>query len=144
MTCASKQRPRGTLLWELELLPIPEQRWDTISVNFIIELPEAHRYDAVMNIVDFESKWSHFLPTNTTVTTLGAAQLYLTHIWKLHGLSKQVISDQGPQFAAEFTQELYRLLSIKLAATTAYHPQGDSQKESVNQELEQYLHLFVN
>jgi hypothetical protein len=54
------------------------------------------------------------------------------------------VSDRGPQFVAEFTQELYRLLRIKLAATTAYHPQGDGQTERVNQELEQYLRLFVN
>jgi hypothetical protein len=45
---------------------------------------------------------------------------------------------------AEFTRELYGMLGIKLAATTAYHPQGDGQTECVNQELEQYLWLFVN
>jgi hypothetical protein len=44
----------------------------------------------------------------------------------------------------EFTRELYHLLRIKFAATTAYHPQGDGQTEQVNQELEQYLHLFIN
>ena len=44
----------------------------------------------------------------------------------------------------EFTQELYWLLRVKLAATTAYHPQGNRQTEQVNQELEQYLRLFVN
>ena len=52
--------------------------------------------------------------------------------------------DRGPQFVAEFTKELYQLLGIKLAATTAYHPQGDRQMEWVNQELEQYLCLFIN
>src|SRR3979490_17751 len=57
---------------------------------------------------------------------------------------KQVISDRGPQFISEFTCELYRLLGIKLAATTAYHPQADDQTERVNQELEQYLRLFIN
>ena len=41
-------------------------------------------------------------------------------------------------------RELYHLLGIKLAATTAYHPQGDGQIKRVNQELEQYLCLFVN
>jgi Chromo (CHRromatin Organisation MOdifier) domain len=55
-----------------------------------------------------------------------------------------IVSDRGPQFVAEFTQELYRLLGIKLAPTMAYHPQGDGQMERVNQELEQYLQLFVN
>jgi hypothetical protein len=54
------------------------------------------------------------------------------------------VSDRGPQLIVEFTRELYRLLGIKLAATTAYHPQGDRHTERVNQELEQYLRLFVN
>ena len=72
------------------------------------------------------------------------AQLYLQHIWKHHGLPKKVVLDRGPQFVAEFTKELYQILRIKLAATTAYHPQGDGQTERVNQELEQYLHLFTN
>jgi hypothetical protein len=52
--------------------------------------------------------------------------------------------DRGPQFVVEFMKELYRLLGIKLAATTAYHPQGDGQTERVNQELEQYLRIFIN
>ncbi len=39
--------------------------------------------------------------------------------------------------------EVYRLLGITLAKTTAYHPQADGQTEQVNQELEQYLRLFV-
>ena len=55
-----------------------------------------------------------------------------------------MVSDRGPQFVAEFTKELYRLLGIKLAATTAYHPQGDRQTEQVNQELEQYLRPPIN
>ena len=97
-----------------------------------------------MNVVDSVSKVSHFIPTHTTITALGAARLFLTHIWKLHGLPKQVVSDQGPQFVAELMRELYRLLSIRLAATMAYHLQGDGQMERVNQELEQYLCLFVN
>jgi hypothetical protein len=42
-----------------------------------------------------------------------------------------------------FTTEVYRLLGIKAAKTTAYHPQADGQTERVNQELEQYLRLFV-
>ena len=56
----------------------------------------------------------------------------------------QVVSDRGPQFVAEFTRELYQLLRVKLAATTMYHPQGDRQMERINQEPEQFFHLFIN
>ena len=41
-------------------------------------------------------------------------------------------------------RELYRTLGVKLAATMAYHPQGDGQAEQINQELEQFLQLFIN
>src|SRR6202161_2795646 len=44
----------------------------------------------------------------------------------------------------EFMKELYRILGVKLAATTVYHRQGDGQTEQVNQELEQFLRLFTN
>ena len=88
---------------ELSPLPTPESRWDTISVDFIVELPESHGYDTIMNVIDSMSKVSHFIPTHTTITALGAARLFLTHVWKLHGLLKQVVSDQGLQFVAELT-----------------------------------------
>ena len=74
-----------------------------ISVDFIVELPEAHGLDAVMNVVDSVSKRAHFIPTTTTITALGAMQLYLANVWKLHGLLKQVVSDREPQFVMEFT-----------------------------------------
>jgi hypothetical protein len=113
-------------------------------VDFIVELLDSHRYDAVMNVVDSVGKRAHFIPTNTTITALGAARLFLHNVWKLHGLPHSIVSDQGPQFVAEFTCELYRLLGITLSTTTAYHPQADGQTERINQELEQYLRVFVN
>ena len=82
-----------------------------------------------MNVVDSVSKMSHFILTHTTITALRVAHLFLAHVWKLHRLLRQVVSDRGPQFIVEFMQELYCLLRVKLAATTAYHPQGNGQME---------------
>jgi len=86
----------------------------------------------------------YFIPMHTTVTAEGAARLFLYYIWKLHGLPKCVISNHGPQFVALFTKELYRLLGIRISSSTAWHPQMDGQTECVNQELDQFLRLFVN
>jgi len=97
-----------------------------------------------MVIVNSITKHAHFVSTVTTISAAGAIHLFLNHVWKHHSLLWKVISYRGPQFVAEFTRELYRLLGIKLAATTVYHPQGDGQTEWVNQELEQYLCLFTN
>jgi len=97
-----------------------------------------------MTVVDAVSKRVHFIPTHTTVTAEGAARLFLHYVWKLHGLPKRVISDRGPQFVALFTKELYRLLGIRISSSTAWYPQTDGQMERVNQELDQFLRLFVN
>jgi hypothetical protein len=115
------------------------------SVNSLVdsgvELPKSSGHDTIMIVVNSVVKNAHFVPT---ITAAGTACLYVQNVWRHHGLPQKIVSDRGPQFVAEFTRELYRLLGIKLAATTAYHPQGDKQMERVNQELEQYLRLFVN
>ena len=106
----------------LDPLPIPDKRWDTVSVDFIVELPESDGHDAIMVALDSLGKRGHFIPINTTISAKGSARLFRDNVWKLHGLPTRIISDRGPQFTAEFTKELYRLLGIKPALTTAYHP----------------------
>ena len=119
-------------------------QWDTLSVDFVVELLESSGHDAIMTVVNAVSKRVHFILTHTTVIAEGAARLFLHYVWKLHGLLKRVVSNRGPQFMALFTKELYRLLGIRISSSTAWHPQTDGQTEHVNQELDQFLHLFVN
>jgi len=97
-----------------------------------------------MTVIDSVSKRVYFVPTYTTVIVEEVASLFLHHVWKLHGLPKRVVSDRGPQFVASFTKKLYRLLGIRLSSSIAWHPQTDRQTECINQELDQFLHLFVN
>ena len=139
-TKAIRRPPMG----ELHPLETAQERWDTVSVDFIAELPDAHGFDAIMNVVDTTGKRAHFIPTHTTVTAEGAANIYLREIWKHHGLPRRIVSDRGPQFVAQFMRELLRLLGIHRATSTAYHPQTDGQTERVNQELEQFLRIFVS
>jgi transposase InsO family protein len=81
---------------------------------------------------------------HTAINAEGTALLFFKEVWKHHGTPRVVISDRGPQFVAGFTRKLYKLLGIKLAMLTAYHPQTDSQTAHVNQVLEGYLHTFTN
>jgi hypothetical protein len=129
---------------ELHLMETPFEQWDKVSVDFVVELPNAHGYNMVMNVVDCIRKCAHFIPMNTTITAEGTTCLYLKEVWKHHGLPHSVIFNQGSQFFGEFTHELYCLLGIELTPSMAYHPQTGRQTECVNQEMEQYIHIFTN
>jgi len=54
------------------------------------------------------------------------------------------VSDREPQFVAELTRILNRMLEIEMKLLTVFHPQTDGQTERMNQELEQYLRFFVD
>ena len=72
------------------------------------------------------------------------AKLYRDQVFRLHGIPRKIIHDRGPQFASKFMTKLYKLLGIEGNPSTAYHPQTDGQTERMNQEIEQYLRIFVN
>jgi len=87
---------------------------------------------------------AHFIATTERTSAEGLAKLFRDHVWKLHGLPESVISDRGVQFAAGMMKELNNLLEIQTKLLTAYHPQTDGQIERTNQELEQYLRVFID
>ena len=124
-----------------KLMPnhIPDHHWQIILVDLITKLPQSHSYDAIMVVVDCLSKCAHAILTMSDITASGVAWLFRDHVWKLHGLPEEVISDQGTQFVLNFMHSLSQLLKIKIPASTAYHLQMDGQIEQVNQEVEQFL-----
>jgi transposase-like protein len=81
---------------------------------------------------------------HTTINVEGTALLFLKEVWKHHGTPRVVVSDRGPQFITGFMRKLYKLLRIKLALSTTYHPQTDGWTEHVNQVIEGYLHTFTS
>jgi len=86
----------------------------------------------------------HFIPTTEKTSAEGLARLFRDNVWKLYGLPESIISDRGPQFAAGLMRELNEMLGIKSKLSMAFHPQTDGQTERVNQELEQYLRIFID
>ena len=111
------------------------ERWETISIDLIVELPELVGFDTVMIVVNFVSKRTHVILMYMTVTIEDAIRFLLHNVWKLHSLSTHVVLGRRLQFVTYFTKELYYLLGIKIASYIAWHFQSDRQIEHVNQEL---------
>lgn len=87
---AEHVKPRGLL----QLLPVPSTPWTVVSMDFIEGLPPSNRMNVIMVIVDKFTKYAHFMALSHPFTTLQVAQLYMSNIYKLHGLLEAIISDR--------------------------------------------------
>ena len=143
-TCQRTKAVRHATHGTLRPLPVPNGPWQDISMDFVTGLPESGTYDAVWVVVDRLTKVRHFVPCNSTVDAKQLADLFLTHIFRLHGLPISIVSDRGPQIAARFWQHLCHCLRIEPRLSTAFHPETDGQTERMNAVMEQYLRAYVN
>ena len=123
---------------------IPEKPWSHISADFITKLPLVQGYDSILVLVNRLTKMVHFIPTIEKILVEELARLFRDNIWKLHRLPKSIISDRESQFAAELMRELNKMLGIKSKMSIVFHPQTDGQTKRINQELEQYLRMFID
>ena len=98
-------------------------------VDFITKLLVVAGKDAILVVCDRLSKMTHFVATIEETSAEGLARLFRDNMWKLHGLSESVVSDRGPQFVAELTKELNKILGIETRLLMAFYPQTDRQTE---------------
>jgi hypothetical protein len=62
----------------LQPLPIPEWKWETISMDFITGLPKTTKQnDAIMVVVDKLSKASHFILVNSTCKEIDISNIFM-------------------------------------------------------------------
>ncbi|CAA7041521.1 unnamed protein product [Microthlaspi erraticum] len=100
----------------LQSLPIPEWKWDMITMDFVTGLPACGKLDAIWVIVDRLTKSAHFLA---------------------------IISDRDARFSSSFWRAFQKRLGTKVHMSTAYHPQTDGQSERTIRTLEDLLRTCV-
>jgi hypothetical protein len=98
-TKASPHKPAGLL----QPLPIPDCPWESISVDFITQLPETLRgHTAIITFVDRLTKMVHLVPTTTTIGGKEFSDVFIQTIFSKHGLPLNIVSDRDPRFTSEF------------------------------------------
>jgi hypothetical protein len=145
VSCQSNKSINRLPAGKLQPLPIPNRRWEQVSMDFIGPLNVTKRgNDFILVVVDKLSKMAHFLPCKTTITAPQVAGLFMREIVRHHGMPHSIVSDRDTRFTSHFWRELWNLFGTKLNMSTARHPETDGQTERMNRVLEEILRAYVS
>uniref|UniRef100_A0A8C6PEI6 Gypsy retrotransposon integrase-like protein 1 n=1 Tax=Nothobranchius furzeri TaxID=105023 RepID=A0A8C6PEI6_NOTFU len=131
----TNQSPAGLL----RPLPIPSRPWSHIALDFVTGLPPSKGFSVILSIVDRFSKACHFVPLKSLPSSAVTAELLIRHVFRLHGIPDEILSDRGPQFLSKVWKEFAISLGANVSLSSGYHPQTNGQCERLNQELEAML-----
>ncbi|MGH2510545.1 MAG: hypothetical protein ACRDHZ_24485, partial [Ktedonobacteraceae bacterium] len=145
LTCATTKPILQRRAGLLQPLPIPDRRWDVVTLDFIMPLPVTrNNKNGIVVMVDKLSKMTHIVACNDTITARELADVFVREIVRYHGIPKALVSDRDPRFVSHFWEAVWSLLGTKLKRSTAFHPQTDGQTEEMNKTIETMLRGYVN
>ena len=97
----------------------------------------------MMVVVDTLPKESHFILAKSTYNTNVIENIFMTEIFRLHGLPKERVSGGDVKVTSNFWKSIFSYLGTQLKFITTYHPQTNGQTERVNHVLEDMLCMYV-
>uniref|UniRef100_A0AAV1TBQ6 Integrase catalytic domain-containing protein n=1 Tax=Peronospora matthiolae TaxID=2874970 RepID=A0AAV1TBQ6_9STRA len=86
----------------------------------------------------------HLVAVPETITASGCACVFIDTIFRLHGLSRELVSDRDPRFTADFWRSVFKSLGTRLKMSTSDHPESDGQTERANRVFEEILRGYVH
>jgi len=99
-------------------------------------------YRYVLSIVDHHSRYLQLVPLrNKTAETV--LRGFYDHFITLFGPPRQIMTDNGGEFANEQWQEVCRQLEIRCSFTIAYHPSSNGLVERTNRVVKDALAMLV-
>uniref|UniRef100_A0A8C5PQ35 Polyprotein n=1 Tax=Leptobrachium leishanense TaxID=445787 RepID=A0A8C5PQ35_9ANUR len=112
-------------------------------MDFIVDLPKSKGHTVVLTVVDRFCKMAHFVPLPKLPTAKELAVVFAREIVRIHGVPSEIVSDRGAQFVSCFWRDFCAEMGVRLAFSSAYHPQTNGAAERANQGLEQYIRCFT-
>ncbi len=135
-TSKTSNRPPAGLL---QALSVPSRPWFHISLDFVTGLLSSQGNTAVLTEVDWFSKATHFIPLPKLGSARETAVAVIDHVFRIHGLPTDVVSDREPQFISKFWREFCHLLGAGVSLSSGFHSQSIGQTERANQDLDWVL-----
>lgn len=145
LECQKNKNPRHAPYGLLQPIELHYRPWQTVTMDFITDLPLSNGCDSIWVMVDPFTKMAHFTPLKVgEKRTEDLIKIFAKVYWKVHGIPLDIVSDRDSRFTAHLWKDFLKLVGIKSRMSTAFHPQTDGQTERLNQSLEIYLRAFVN
>uniref|UniRef100_A0A9J8DGU4 Gypsy retrotransposon integrase-like protein 1 n=1 Tax=Cyprinus carpio carpio TaxID=630221 RepID=A0A9J8DGU4_CYPCA len=142
--CAQNKTSNQSPVGLLQPLPIPSRPWSHLALDFVTGLPPSRGNTVILTVVDHFSKAAHFIPLPKLPSAKETAQVVMDHVFRIHGLPVDVVSDRGPQFVSRFWKEFCRQIGASTSLSSGFHPQTNGQAERANQDLERALRCLAS
>ena len=124
--------------------PIPSRPYQSISMNFVVNLPWSNGFNTIYVVVDRLTKHASFIPTTTGLTAEDFSRLFVQKIICRFGIPESIITDRDPRWTSDFWKGVVKFLKTKMSLSSSHHPQHDGQTEIVNKFLTIMLRAFVS
>jgi hypothetical protein len=130
------------MLGVLQLLAIPSQCWEQVSMDFIIGLPNFEGKTCIMVVVDRLTKYAHFFSLYRPYKESTVATTFMETVQNLHGVPKIIVNERDPNIHWKFLDKIISCLGTQLAHSSSYHTQSEGKTKILNKCLEGYLFFF--
>ena len=100
----------------------PVKPWERIHIDFFVK----DKLNFLI-VVDAYSKWLEIIPMSST-TSLKTSEV-LRSLFSRYGIPEELVSDNGPQLAAEEFTKFMRQNGIKFTRVPPYHPASNGTAE---------------
>jgi len=96
-------------------------------MDFVVGLPKVGKNQSSCWLLIIFKNMLSFYPLAYPFTPSSVSQVFMDHIFKLHGMPTSIFLDQDPTFTKKIWQELFKLQGMQLNMGIAYHPEIDGQ-----------------
>ncbi|MCO5611318.1 hypothetical protein L7F22_065570 [Adiantum nelumboides] len=129
----------------LQPLPIPDKPWESIAMDFIFDLPRTQTgNDGIWTIICRFSKQAHFIPVRKKIKPDQMARLFMSNIFKYHGMPQSIVSDRDPRMTSLLWRGLFENMGTTLKFSSSFHPQTDGQSEEANSTVLDLLKCYLS
>jgi transposase InsO family protein len=121
---------------------IQNDLFDVWGIDFMGPFKNLHRFENIVVIVDYVSKWAEAMPYHKASTEEFIAMIR-SMIFPRFGTLRTLISDGGTHFTGKNFKKCLSKLGIEHRVSTAYHPQTNGQAVISNRQLKHILNKTI-